>query len=265
MLRTMFFLFIMAFHIAFCKNANEIIESIRALSQPEITQIESVEKKGSETFVTFPNISLNVGESGIIMRDLDVYQVLVANVEVTRIDGTQASGKISQPKQLAQPYLPTPRMSVESGDKVIFRNFNDKAFLIAPNEATYRAIITQFDFLNFVNSDLLMGFLNSQGKHDPTSKNLTQACNEYAVGLVFIVGSKSVGIFGCQNMKMIEKYDFTPLDSSNFSSPFFTRIKFDGGGSLTYLFASKKSKEYYKYYDEILGDLIVENKKDSKK
>lgn len=261
--------FLFFFNIAFCEdiaeNNTQIIESIRSLSQPEITQIESIEKKGGETYITFPNLSLNVGESGIIMRDLEVYQVLVANVEVIQIKGTQAIGKITQSNQLSQPYLPTPRMTVGVGDKVIFRFLNDKAFIIAPNEETYRAISKQFNFLNFINSDLLMGFLNSQGKHDPTSKNLPNACNEYAAGLIFIVGSKSVGIFSCQNMEMIEKYAFVPLDFNNFQAPFFTRIKFDGGGSLTYLFASKKSKEYYKYYDEILGDLILEDKKDSKK
>lgn len=241
---------------AFLSANDDSIELIRTLTQPESTKIESIDNTKGETFVNFANLSLMVGESGIIVRNLEVYELLVGNVEIVSTNGTLATGKITPITQLSQPYLPTPRLSAEVGDSVTFRNFNNKAFLIAPNEETYRAIAEKYgQIIDFINPDLLMGFLNSRGKHDPTNKTLIAACSEYAAGLVFIVGSKNLGIFSCPNATLIKKFPFTPLNSEHFQSPFFTRIKFDGGGSLTYLFASKKSRQYYQYYDTFIGDL----------
>ncbi|MWV61909.1 plasminogen-binding protein pgbA [Helicobacter saguini] len=241
---------------------DDSIEFIRTLSQPESTQIESISDEKGEILATFSNLSLVKGESGIVMRDLEVYQALVGNMEIVEVDGTKAVGKFSKLTQLSQPYLPTPRLKAEVGDKVSFRNFNNKAFVIAPNEATYRHIIDKYGkIIDFINPDLLMGFLNSQGKHDPTDKRLIAACSEYAAGLVFIVGSKNLAIFSCGNMAMLKKYPFTPLNSESFQAPFYTRAKFEGGGSLTYLFASKKSRQYYQYYDIMIGDLIDEKAK----
>ncbi|MCI5786443.1 plasminogen-binding N-terminal domain-containing protein [Helicobacter trogontum] len=231
----------------------DIKDSIKLMTQPEISKILEINKHDNSMLVTFANINLKVGESGIVMRDLSSYQAIVASVVVVRLEGTKAVAKVLPFTQLAQPYLPTPNMTPEVGDIVIFRSFNNKAFLIAPNETTYKAIVEQYDFIEFVNSDLLMGFLNSQGKHDPTPKILPKACNEYGVGLVFIVGSQDIGVFNCQNVARIAKYKNTLTDTTT-KSPFYTRTSFEGGGSLTYSLSSKKSKNYFLYYDEFLKD-----------
>lgn len=239
-------------------NAEDIAteEKLRILTQPESSEIISIQKEKGETLATFSNITLMKGESGFIVRDLEPYQVIVGSIEVIDVQGTNTIGKINYNQKLEQPYLPTPRLTAKEGDKVIFRNYNNKAFIIAPNEETYKKIVEQYPYFSFINSDLLMGFLNSRGKHDPTDKTLMAACSEYAAGLVFIAGSKNLAIFSCGNMKILEKYPFNPINAQNFQAPFFTRIKFDGGGSLTYLFASKKSKQYYQYYDNMIDDFI---------
>ncbi|MDY5950686.1 MAG: plasminogen-binding N-terminal domain-containing protein [Helicobacter sp.] len=228
-------------------------DSIKLITQPEISEILEINKQGDDTLITFTNINLKVGESGIILRDLSSYKAIVASVVVIKLEGTKAIAKVSPFTQLTQPYLPTPNMTPETGDMVIFRSFNNKAFLIAPNEITYKNITEKYDFIEFVSSDLLMGFLNSQGKHDPTPKLLPKACNEYGVGLLFIVGSKDIGIFSCQNVARIAKYKNTLTDTTT-KSPFYTRTNFEGGGSLTYSLSSKKSKDYFLYYDEFLKD-----------
>lgn len=243
-------------------DSDESLEFLRSLTQIEGAQIESISRNNGEDVVSFSNLSLVVGESGVISRDLGAYQVLVGNVDITHVDGTRAIGKITPITQLQQPFLPTPRLNAKEGDKVSFRIFNNKAFIIAPNEETYKAVIEKYSgAVEIINADLLMGFLNSQGKHDPTNKTLSAACSEYAAGLVFIVGSQNLAIFSCPNAKILKKYAFTPLNKDSFQSPFFTRTKFDGGGSLTYLFASKKSREYYQYYDIFIGDLAPESVK----
>ncbi len=226
---------------------------IKNITQPEISEITEITKQNNEDFIVFSNISLQVGESGIIMRDLTSYETIVASVVITKVEHTKATAKILPFTQLSQPYLPTPNMTPQVGDKVIFRSFNNKAFLIAPNEESYKTIIAQYPFIEFVSSDLLMGFLNSQGKHDPTQKTLPKACNEYGVGLVFIVGSKQLGIFNCQSITRIAQYPNTLSDTTT-KSPFYTRTNFEGGGSLTYSLSSKKSKNYFLYYDTLIGN-----------
>lgn len=241
--------------------ADDYKEVVQNLTQQESSDIDNVFQDKQDTFVSFSHLSLRVGESGIIFRNLTSYDTIVGALEITKIDGTKAIAKLIPFTQLKQPYLPTPALTPQKGDKVIFRSFNDKAFIIAPNEATYRNIITQYPFLNFMNSDLLMGFLNSRGKHDPTKQTLPQACNQYGVGLLFVVGSKNTAIFDCLNVKQILKYPSLPLDTNVTKSPFYTRVNFEGGGSLTYSLSAKKSKDYYKYYDEFIGDLQSQNHK----
>ncbi|RDU62227.1 plasminogen-binding protein pgbA [Helicobacter sp. MIT 14-3879] len=232
--------------------SDSTLTEVRNLTQVEITQISHIESHKDKTLITLPNMSLRIGEVGIITRDLESYQAIVANVEIIHIEGVNAIAKVIPFNQLKQPYLPTPRLTPQEGDKVIFRIYNNKAFLIAPDKYSYDTISSQYSFIDFINSDLLMGFLNSQGKHDPTPKNLPKACNEYAAGLVFIVGSKTLAVLNCQNLSTIYQYDIVLPDSITAQSPFYTRIHFDGGGSLTYVFASKKSKDYFGYYDSLI-------------
>lgn len=224
---------------------------MRNITQPEMSEITETIKQHDEDLVVFSNLNLQVGESGIIMRDLSSYKVIVASAVITKVEHTKTFAKVIPFTQLVQPYLPTPNMTPQVGDQVIFRSFNNKAFIIAPNEKSYKAISEKYPFIEFVSSDLLMGFLNSQGKHDPTNKTLPKACNEYGVGLVFIIGSKEMGIFSCQNMARLAKYPNELTDKST-KSPFYTRTNFEGGGSLTYSLASKKSREYFLYYDSFM-------------
>ncbi|STQ86349.1 plasminogen-binding protein pgbA [Helicobacter muridarum] len=228
------------------------IQELKNLTQIEISQIQVVESINDVWFATFPAKNLKVGEVGIIIRDLESYRVVVADVEIISIDGDLARAKVVPFSQLKQPYLPTPKLTAQQGDKIIFRSYNDKAFLIAPDEMTYNLVKEKYQFVNFISSDLLMGFLNSRGKHDPTKKTLVAACNEYAVGMVFIVGSDTLAAFGCQNLSLIHESDIVTSGVSP-QTPFYTRVNFEGGGSLTYLFASKKSrKNYFSYYDSII-------------
>lgn len=228
------------------------IQELKSLTQIETSQIQGVESINDVWFVTFPAKSLRVGEVGIIIRDLESYHAIVADVEIISIDGDLARAKAIPFSRLKQPYLPTPKLTVQQSDKVVFRSYNNKAFLIAPDEMTYNLVKERYQFINFISSDLLMGFLNSRGKHDPTKKNLVAACNEYAVGMVFIVGSDTLAAFGCNNLSLIYESEIVTSGVSP-QTPFYTRVNFEGGGTLTYLFASKKSrKNYFGYYDSII-------------
>ena len=89
----------------------DIKDSIKLMTQPEISKILEINKHDNSMLVTFANINLKVGESGIVMRDLSSYQAIVASVVVVRLEGTKAVAKVLPFTQLAQPYLPTPNMT----------------------------------------------------------------------------------------------------------------------------------------------------------
>ncbi len=248
-------LFLLYFMTLDAKELNEDDnEFIRSLTQPQSGEILEVYDKNGSKFVTFSNLDIKVGENGIIIRDLGTYQPIVANVIVVHTEKAKATAKVIPFDQLYQPFLPTPNLIPQVGDRMVFRSFNNKAFIIAPNEENYTAIKEKFSFIEFVSSDLLMGFLNSQGKHDPSIKTLPKACNEYGVGLVFIVGSQYLGVLNCNNLESIIKYKYDPINKRSIKTPFYTRVNFDGGGSLTYVLSSKKSKNYFLYYDNMIDN-----------
>ena len=249
------FVFAAFFGLLAAKEASlDSVSEVETLTKMEMTSLTKVDE--DMQFVTLPSSSLKVGEVGLVIRELENYQVLVSSLEIASIDGASARAKVIPFKQLKQPYLPTPRLNPKEGDKVIFRSYNNKAFLIAPDEDSYQAIKNQYPFMDFVSSDLLMGFLNSRGKHEPNAKTLPMACSDYAVGLVFIVASKGLSVLSCENLATLHRQELSlPADIIP-SSPFYTRVNFDGGGSLTYIFASKKSKkDYFGYYDSLIDGL----------
>ena len=230
------------------------IEKIKNLMPLKTLNISKIVTSEKETYIELSSKDLKVGEMGIIMRDLESYKAIVASVEVIKVEDSKVTAKVVEFIQLKQPFLPLARLIPQEEDRVIFRSFNDKAFLIAPNEEMYNAILSKYPFVNFIKSDLLMGFLNSRGKHDPTRKTLPKACNEYAVGLLFIVGSKEIGVLSCQNLKTLYRLSIDIPSGIETNSPFFTQVSFEGGGSLTYMFSSKKTKkDYFGYYDLLIN------------
>ena len=243
--------------------AEDSMDSIKAFTEPKSARIVSVKNEGKSQIieVSFDDSAKMIkGESGFILRDLGSYEAIVSSVEVLDSKEGSASCIVKPFVELEQKFLPEPRLQPKEGDLVLFRQFNDKAFIIAPNEATYRKIRDSYGYINFINSDLLMGFLNQRGKYDPTEKNLPIACSQYGAGLLFIAGSKEVAVIDCQNMSRLTKYAMD-MDKSEPQSPFYTRVNFEGGGSLTYSLSSKKSRQYYEYYDGFIDKLQKSPKK----
>lgn len=232
--------------------------NIKNISNPLIVEVSSLENDLIET----PMLDLKVGEVGIVQRNLSDYKAIVASVEIIRVDQNKAYAKVLPFKDLSQKYLPKINLKPQKGDKIFFRSFNNKALLISPNIQSYDLVKKEFNYVDFVSPDLLLGYLNLKGKFDPSPKLISDTCMEYSIGLVFIIGSKNMGVYQCSNFTQLYKIPLENIPGDfkkdNFSSPFYSRVELSGGGSLTYLFSSKKSrKDYFAFYDSILNDFAI--------
>lgn len=214
-----------------------------------INQVDLVAKTTS-----FPAYDLKVGESGFVLTKLSDYEVISAALEITSISDGIALAKISDFNLMNQKYLPTPRVEPKVGDMAVFRELNNRAFLLAPDSNTYERVKSQIKNVSLMSSDLLIGYLNDYGGFDPKPKFLIKACQVYSVGLLYIVGSDSLNILDCHSLVLLEKFPFDTSKITTTTAPFFSRLEEVKSGSLASLFYSKHSKKYFKYYDTLIAE-----------
>lgn len=232
-------------------------------NEPLSINIEKIDSKNKT--LSFPAYDLKVGETGFVLTKLSDYMVISAKLEVESIKDGVAVARFSDFDGMKQKYLPTPRIEPKVGDMASFRELNNKAFLIAPDLATYEKIKTQFkDEVDFMSSDLLMGYLNDYGGFDPSAKFLKKVCSIYSVGLMYIVTSGHINILDCQSLVSLESLPFDTSAVSKTTAPFFSRLQEIKTGSLASLFHSKKSRNYFKFYDDLVKNAPIRDKKTKK-
>ncbi|MDO7252923.1 plasminogen-binding N-terminal domain-containing protein [Helicobacter cappadocius] len=234
-------------------------------NEPLSISIEKVDTKNKT--LSFPAYDLVVGESGFVLTKLTDYVVISAKIEIKSIENGIATASFSDFDTMKQKYLPTPHILPKAGDMASFREINNKAFLIAPDLNTYEKIKSQLkDELSLMSSDLLMGYLNDYGGFDPNAKFLKKACSVYSVGLIYIVGTNSLNVLDCQSLALLESIPFDTSKVNKTIAPFFSRLQEIKTGSLASLFYSKKSKNYFEFYDNLIKNgFDIQKSKKAKK
>lgn len=224
-----------------------VLASLQTPIEAKITAINKI----NDT-IEFEAKDMKIGEVGWIYINTTDYGAILYQAEVIRIKDSLITAKIKAYDALKQIYLPNPTNKPKVGDKVIFRKLNSRAFLIAPNLELYEQIKETHKEVKFMSSDLLIGYLYTYGNYDPTPKFLKNACDVYAVGLLYIVAENELAILECQSLKIL---DTSPLDTSDVKesiSPFYSRIEPVKTGTLFSAFASKKSEYYFSYYTSLI-------------
>lgn len=215
------------------------------------TKIISIDKEANT--ITFDATDLNIGENGFVIANLTDYAGIIAQAEVINCcEDNKAVAKLKSFDALKQIYLPKPNIQIKEGDKVIFRSLNKKAFLVAPNLDFYDKIKKEYQDVDFLSSDLLLGYLFSYGEYDPSKLFFRDACNAYSAGLVYIVNKDALDIVDCQSFKIL---DSKALDTSNVEEtqvPFYSRIEEVKSGTLFSFLQSKKAQYYFAYYTNLL-------------
>ncbi len=199
--------------------------------------------------IRFPAHDLQVGEFGFVVAKLSDYEIVNSEVVIIAVENGVATAKFRAFESMKQSHLPTPRMVARKGDLVYFRQFNNQAFLIAPNDEIYEQIRATNTDINFISSDLLVTFLNG---FDPKIANLRKACNVYSVGVIYIVTTNTLNILSCESFEILEKRELDTSGVTKTSTPFFSRVEGIDAGTLGKLFSGSQSKNYFAYYDALV-------------
>ncbi|WRE21473.1 plasminogen-binding N-terminal domain-containing protein [Helicobacter pylori] len=199
--------------------------------------------------IRFPAHDLQVGEFGFVVTKLSDYEIVNSEVVIIAVENGVATAKFRAFESMKQSHLPTPRMVARKGDLVYFRQFNNQAFLIAPNDEIYEQIRATNTDINFISSDLLVTFLNG---FDPKIANLRKACNVYSVGVIYIVTTNTLNILSCESFEILEKRELDTSGVTKTSTPFFSRVEGIDAGTLGKLFSGSQSKNYFAYYDALV-------------
>ncbi|WQV81272.1 plasminogen-binding N-terminal domain-containing protein [Helicobacter pylori] len=199
--------------------------------------------------IRFPAHDLKVGEFGFVVTKLSDYEIVNSEVVIIAVENGVATAKFKAFESMKQIHLPTPRMVAKKGDLVYFRQFNNQAFLIAPNDEIYEQIRATNTDINFISSDLLVTFLNG---FDPKIANLRKACNVYSVGVIYIVTTNTLNILSCESFEILEKRELDTSGVTKTSTPFFSRVEGIDAGTLGKLFSGSQSKNYFAYYDALV-------------
>ncbi|UOR46853.1 plasminogen-binding protein PgbA [Helicobacter pylori] len=199
--------------------------------------------------IRFPAHDLQVGEFGFVVTKLSDYEIVNSEVVIIAVENGVATAKFRAFESMKQSHLPTPRMVARKGDLIYFRQFNNRAFLIAPNDEIYEQIRATNTDINFISSDLLVTFLNG---FDPKIANLRKACNVYSVGVIYIVTTNTLNILSCESFEILEKRELDTSGVTKTSTPFFSRVEGIDAGTLGKLFSGSQSKNYFAYYDALV-------------
>ena len=166
------------------------------------------------SIIKIPALNLKVGDSGIVSREINGNEFIIAEAQVDSIAEGVAIVQISDFAQMREKYLPKPKAQVAQGDKITFRILYDKALLIAPNQSMYQVIVDKFNDIDFLHSDIFATYLAKEGENMPSIADFGRFCTKFDIGLVFVVGQKSLDILNCQSFKILDSSTLELSDSS---------------------------------------------------
>ena len=148
--------------------------------------------------------NLKVGESGIVIQKIsEELSSIVAKVQITKVENGVASAKIIKFDTLNQKYLPSIEATPKVGDSVRFRDFYDKAFIIAPNQEDYESVRDSNKSTYFLNSDLVAAHMRINSVYAPMPTAFGDVCRQYGAGLLSILNSSAFNIAECETFAIL--------------------------------------------------------------
>ncbi|EEO26369.1 plasminogen-binding N-terminal domain-containing protein [Helicobacter winghamensis] len=201
-----------------------------------------------------PAFDLKVGESGEIVRWFTKeHSAIVARAAVVEIKDNRAKIAFEPFEGLEQGAFPAPILYPKKNDEVIFRAFNDRAFLVAPSQEIYEKIKAVYPDVTWLHPDLLAAYLMDVGHTSPVKGDFRRVCTQYAAGIVYLVNLNEGQALDCQTFKPVKKDYITgraPINERML--PFFSRIGSDNQAWFSYLINDVTTQDYYLYFDALL-------------
>ncbi len=190
------------------------------------------------------------GATGIIVTNLVGNKDAIVASALALNSGNEVRVKFQVMSDLAQDALPRALILPKVGDKALFYLFDDRATIIAKNQADYQKVASMGG-KTWVHPDLFAALLARERKGEPEAKHFASFCKIYSVGSIYFAIKDKLYITDCQSMEVLEERAFESENSKEFESPFFKRTgEIDTG----YLGMLKESvKDYDSYYLNLLG------------
>ncbi len=208
----------------------------------------------SQHYAYVPAFDLKVGESGEIIRWFNKDRTgIVAKAAVIEIKDNKAKIAFESFKGFEQKAFPIPLLTPQKGDEVIFRAFNDRAFLIAPTQEIYEKINAAYPDVTWLHPDLFAAYLMDIGHTAPVKGDFRQICLQYATGVVYLVNLNEGQVLDCQTFSVLKKDYITgraPIQERVL--PFYSRIGDVNSNWFSYIINDVKTQDYYLYFDALL-------------
>lgn len=190
------------------------------------------------------------GATGIVVTNLIGNKDAIVASARALTGGNEVKIKFQTLTDLAQDALPRALVMPKVGDKVQFYLFDDRATIIAKNQADYLTVAAS-ENKNWVHPDLFAALLTRERVGEPEPKHFASFCKIYSVGTIYFAIKNKIYITDCQSLEILEERAFVGEEKGEFESPFFKRTgEIDTG----YLGLMKESvKDYDSYYLGLIG------------
>ncbi len=245
-------LFILFFITAICSSTNAIdVKNKIVVTIPH----------QDSSAIKIPAVSLKVGESGIVTREVQNNEFILGNAIVSSINDGVATITITPFEAMNERYMPRPLGEVGEKDKIIFRILYARALILAPNQNVYQEVLSQNKGIDFIHPDIFATFLAQNDVNMPDTDSFKMFCDKFSVGLIFIATNGNTNILDCQSFRIIDSENYPQKDSTS-QSPFWTRISDE---SLDSLFDMDKMQDFSNYYTHLIhinnADFVESNTK----
>jgi len=147
------------------------------------------------------------GATGIVVTKLDGQRDIIVAAARAVSSGNEIKVRFEMFDDLAQEALPRAIIFPKVGDKAIFYSFDDRAVIIAKNQADYQKVAAS-DNKRWVHPDLFAALLTKERVGEPKAKHFASFCKLYSVGTVYFAIKDKVYITDCQSMEVLEERAF---------------------------------------------------------
>lgn len=152
---------------------------------------------------------------------------------------------------LAQEALPRAMVLPKVGDKVIFYLNDERALIIAKNQADYQKVASSEKKI-WVHPDLLAALLTKERVGEPTQEHFSSFCKIYSVGTIYFALKNRVVVTDCQSFEPLEERAFVSENSKEeFESPFFKRTGEIETGYMGLM--TESVEDFDSYYSALIG------------
>lgn len=209
----------------------------------------SVDEVGENAIFVKDNPQIQVGASAIIVKQIKNASSIISRASVVGRERGLIKLDLKPFTMLTQPALPELDVKVQAGDEVIVNFLYDRLLLIAPDEASYKAVERDLGELYIMHPDILSAYMVREFKLSPKKEDFSIVCSNNALGIVAFVLESKVVFLDCQDFTtLMEK----PLNAQVVKPqlPFYSNIR--SYKKNFFNFAEKRVADYYEYYTQMI-------------